>query len=144
MLNTIALWDCPAVPDIADAKCAIRTDWRTERRSLFNTASSACAALCKLLDLIDSRWVLMSYSTDGNIPVDQLVSVFAERGSLSVVGNSYKRYRVSSQRMSERSHNVEFVLILDKSGRPNTGKSDVLQEIFAANRELLPEPLLIV
>jgi adenine-specific DNA-methyltransferase len=132
MLNSIALWDCPDVPDISEAKCAIRKDWRTERRSSFNSNAQALPALHQLLDSLQCRWVLMSYSTDGNIPVDDLVAAFAGRGALSVVANSYKRYRVSSQRMSEKSHNVEFVLILDTHARP--GQGQVLKEILNAEK----------
>jgi adenine-specific DNA-methyltransferase len=132
MLNSIALWDCPEVPQIAEAKSAIRTDWRTERRSSFNYTAQALPALETLIDHIGSRWILLSYSTDGNIDIKDLVSSVAQRGAVDVVANSYKRYRVSSQRMSKRSHNVEFVLILDKHGQKGSGKLAVLEQINSA------------
>jgi len=134
MLNSIALWDCPEVPKMEAAKSAIRTDWKTKRRSTYNSRASALPTLERLLDRLNARWVLISYSTDGNIGVDELVDSLDRRGSVSVVANSYKRYRVSSQRMSARSHNVEFVLILDTLGKPGSGKSEVHRDILLAKK----------
>jgi adenine-specific DNA-methyltransferase len=139
MLNSIALWDCLEVPNITEAKCAIRTDWRTERRSHFNHAAMALPALEDLLDNLDCRWVLMSYSTDGNIDLQALINAFASRGTLAVVANAYKRYRVSSQRMSKQSHNVEFVLILDRNGVVGSGRDTVNAEINDFHKSELPE-----
>lgn len=127
VLNTVALWDCPHVDPIRrGSKSAIRTDWRTARRSAYNHSATALAALCDLIDALPVRWVLMSYSTDGNIPVDGLFHTLAERGSLNVVTKRYKRYRVSTQRMSPRPHNVEFVVVLDKSSPSRSTAADEL------------------
>ena len=115
LLNTIALYDKPEVPDIDIGKSAIRTDWRSLRRSAFNNRGNALSELLKIVDAISCPWLLLSYSTDGNIPTDVLLESLAQRGSLTVEPYRYKRYRVSSQRMSERSHNVEFVLILNRN-----------------------------
>ncbi len=131
LLNSIALWDCPDVPDISMAKSAIRADWSAERRSSFNSRGSALNALEALIDKIECRWILMSYSTDGNIPLTCLITALNQRGSLDVVAHSYKRYRVSSQRMSARSHNVEFILVLDTRGK-RTGDTDRVLSLIAA------------
>ena len=133
MLNTIALYDSPEVPTIADGKSAIRTDWRTERRSAYNTTTLARSALEQLIDACPGRWVLMSYSTDGNIPLDALFTSAAARGAVSVETVKYKRYRVSTQRMSPKSHNVEFVMILDRHAHPNLFNAQAcLDQIVAA------------
>ena len=115
LLNTIALWDKPVVPPIArGTKSAIRTDWRTERRSAFNNAKDALPALAALVDAMAARWIIISYSTDGNIPYEALLTMLSERGPTGIVTRRYKRYRVSTTRMSLRPHTVEFVAILDK------------------------------
>ena len=124
LLNTIALNDMPEVPSIGEAKSAIRTDWRNRRRSAFNHAACALPELENIVDGISSRWVLLSYSTDGNIPLDVLLESLARRGALTVEAHRYKRYRVSAQRMSIRSHNVEFVLILDRQAAPAPSSAD--------------------
>lgn len=124
LLNTVALWDKPVVsPYIsgngARDKSAIRKDWRSLRRSLYCYRQSALPALRQLLGNLKSRWVLVSYSTDGIIPYEELLSALAEHGRLEVLTRQYKRYRVSSQRPSPRPHTVEFVAIVNTaaSGR---------------------------
>lgn len=119
LLNTVALWDKPPLKPTFDArtddngKSAIRTDWRTERRSPYCSRRSALAAFRKLVGGLRASHILVSYSTDGIISLDDLLETLADRGELSVVAQRYKRYRVSSQRPSHRSHNIEFVAIVD-------------------------------
>lgn len=124
VLNTIALWDKPDVGPIEHgSKSAIRTDWRTERRSKFNHSQTALPELLRLVDALPSRWVLLSYSTDGNMPLADLLDGLAARGGVEIVTRRYKRYRVSAQRMSPRPHTVEFVAVLDKRSKPRHGQS---------------------
>ncbi len=119
LLNTIVLWDKPKINERVRIggrvvnKSAIRTDWRKERRSLYNHKATAEEAFRRLVNTLDTHFILVSYSSDGIIPVDKLVEVLADRGAVSVVKQRYKRYRVSSQRYSYRPHNLEYVLSVD-------------------------------
>ena len=121
ILNTIALWDKPEINKSIlvngkkTNKSAIRTDWRTERRSAYNYKNNATNTLDNLVQNINSDYVLLSYSTDGNMDLKDVLEILASNGKLSMVTKSYKRYRVSTQRMSEKPYNVETVLILDKN-----------------------------
>ena len=131
VLNTVVLGDQPRLsPQItARTKSAIRTDWRTTRRSAYNYAG-ALRAYDLLLQTIPARAILTSYSTDGNMPLGEILDCAARRGAIRVVTRPYKRYRVSSQRMSPKPINAEFVLIID-TGRPATSRdvAGVLAEI---------------
>jgi len=135
VLNTIALWDKPQVsPEIlidgrTTDKSAIRKDWRNERRSPYNHAREALPAFKDLVSRIDARWLLVSYSTDGNMPVESVLGALADRGRLTLFAERYKRYRVSTQRMSPRSHNTEFVAVVDTAARSNVG---ALNELVAS------------
>ena len=128
VLNTVALGDEPPVsPSIrVDGrprdKSAIRKDWRTERRSAYNSAAAALPAFRDLLARLDARWVLVSYSTDGNMPLAGLIAALADRGEVTVFAERYKRYRVSAPRMSPRSHTVEFVAAVRVGGRARAGR----------------------
>jgi len=124
VLNSVALWDKPPLtPQIAGRnKAAIREDWRTARRSPFNYRQEAETALAQLLRRLSAQYILLSYSTDGLIPLERLVQHCTERGQTTVVTRRYKRYRVSSQRFSAKPVNVEFVAIVDAQ-RPHTGPS---------------------
>ena len=131
LLNTVALWDKPPIAEFisdngARDKAAIRPDWRL-RRSPYCYKSTALEAFEGLVSRLRAKHVLVSYSTDGIIEAGELLKSLAQRGSLSVVRRRYKRYRVSSQRPSPRSHTVEFVAIVDTS-RP-CGQDDVSRAV---------------
>jgi adenine-specific DNA-methyltransferase len=129
VLNTVALWDNPPATTGIEGfggKSAIRRDWRTARRSAYNSRISATSTLDRLLDTICSRHILISYSTDGLIPLESLVDAACQRGNTSVVTSRYKRYRVSAQRYSNRGHNVEFVLVIDARSAPNRSQGAAL------------------
>jgi adenine-specific DNA-methyltransferase len=125
LLNTIALWDKPELSQWISGngkrdKAAIRTDWRSLRRSPYCYRSTALGAFAELVGKLRARFILVSYSTDGIIPVGDMLDVLVERGALDVFVRSYKRYRVSSQRPSPRPHNTEFVAVVntaEPSGR---------------------------
>lgn len=115
VLNSLVQWDQPELPPPTTHgfKAAIRPDWR-ERRSPFNQRRGSADAMRRLLASIDVRHVLISYSTDGLIPVERLLADAGEHGELSIYCRSYKRYRTSPTRPSPRRHNVEFVLRIDR------------------------------
>ncbi len=144
VLNTVVLWDKPPLnPSILvdgkkHEKSAIRRDWRTERRSPYNHENQALSALRSLVASIEARWLLVSYSTDGNIPLMDLLGTLAARGHLDVVANSYKRYRVSTPRMSPKSHNVEFVAVVDLDAPPSPDRAEpIAQAILTREADAL-------
>jgi adenine-specific DNA-methyltransferase len=131
VLNSVVLWDKPELSKqiTPGTKAAIRLDWRTERRSAYNYREEASEAYHRLLDAVNARYVLTSYSTDGTIPLDAMLHANVARGSVSVVMQGYKRYRVSSQRFSKKPMNVEFVLVLDTHRKRGTSV-DKLREMI--------------
>jgi adenine-specific DNA-methyltransferase len=149
VLNTVALWDKPALnPKILvdgkpQNKAAIRTDWRTERRSAYNYANRAAAELERLVVSLPARWLMMSYSTDGNVELEDVLRILGGRGSLRIFAKEYKRYRVSTPRMSPKSHNVEFVALVDTAGEPCTDQVEGLADAIRhqENTALTQRPL---
>ena len=131
VLNSIVLWDKPPLSRriTRGTKAAIRLDWRTERRSAYNYREEAAAAYRRLLWTINARFILTSYSTDGTIPLDELLESNVERGHVSLVMQGYKRYRVSSQRFSRKPMNVEFVVVVD-THRKGQASADRLAELI--------------
>ncbi|GBR28069.1 DNA modification methylase [Komagataeibacter oboediens DSM 11826] len=138
VLNTIALWDQPDLaPKITGRdKSAIRQDWRTERRSPYNHRRQALVAYRDLLSALDTRWVATSYSTDGFIPLDDMVRANCERGEVRVFTRGYKRYRVSRQRYSARPMTVEFILLTNTRRRGTCDPDGIVQEIMAVEADL--------
>jgi adenine-specific DNA-methyltransferase len=131
VLNSVVLWDKPELSQriTRGTKAAIRLDWRTERRSAYNSREEASLAYRRLLDTICARYILTSYSTDGTIPLDDLLQSNVARGHVSLVMQGYKRYRVSSQRFSKKPMNVEFVLILDTHSKSQTSADELRASI---------------
>jgi adenine-specific DNA-methyltransferase len=150
VLNTVVLWDKPKIhPQIIvngrrRDKSAIRKDWRSERRSPYNSEKEARCAFKTLVDALDSRWVLLSYSTDGNIATHHVLRVLAARGDLHVFTRTYKRYRVSTPRMSAKSHNVEFLAVLDTEGPPSPHRVDEVHERIMRQEDAAVRPRLQV
>ncbi|MGB1628932.1 MAG: DNA adenine methylase, partial [Candidatus Thalassarchaeaceae archaeon] len=120
VLNSIVLWDKPKFPEkiTRGTKSAIRLDWRSERRSAYNYSIKAAEEFDNLIRKINCKYILTSYSTEGNIPLEKIMNILGSKGSLSVVKREYVRYRVSPTRLSPKPRNVEFVVITDTSGNP--------------------------
>ncbi len=140
VLNSVVLWDKPPLPKRISRgnKAAIRLDWRTERRSAYNYKDEATHAYRRLLSTINARYILTSYSTDGMIPLGEMLAANVARGDVSIVMQGYKRYRVSSQRFSKKPMNVEFVLGVD-THRKSRATADALETNIRQQEERVLE-----
>ena len=140
VLNTLTLWDAPPVsPTITGHgdKSAIRTDWRTQRRSAYNHAARATAEYQRLLAALNARFLCTSYSTDGSIPLRDLLEANLAHGHMHVFLQSYKRYRVSTQRFSHKPINIEFILLTDTHRKATRSADSYLNEIQTAEHDAL-------
>ena len=122
VLNSITLWDKPNFPEkiTRGTKSAIRLDWRTERKSAYNSRLKAVQEFKTLIENISSKFILTSYSTEGNIPLEEMMKILGAKGSLNVVKREYVRYRVSPTRLSSKPRNIEFVVITNTSDKPES------------------------
>jgi len=141
VLNSITLWDKPQLSRhiTRGTKSAIRTDWRTDRRSAYNHRSRATDAYVQLLQTLNARFILTSYSTDGTIPLDDMLRANAQRGHVHLEMKHYKRYRVSSQRFSKKPVNVEFILMLDTQRDSDVSVEELKLAIESAETSALDE-----
>ncbi|MBE28450.1 DNA methyltransferase, partial [bacterium] len=140
VLNSIALWDKPDFPEkiTRGTKSAIRLDWRTERKSAYNSRPKAAQEFQELIDNISSIFILTSYSTEGNIPLNEMMTILGGKGSLRVVKREYVRYRVSPTRLSPKPRNVEFVAIVDTRDMPESKDNinKIISEIDLIDTEI--------
>jgi adenine-specific DNA-methyltransferase len=122
MLNTIALWDKPAVSDERGPdgrfrhKAGIRADW-TRTRSAFCYRASALPAMKEVVEAADCRWLVVSYSNEGVIGLEELCDFLAESGSLSVHSKGYVKYPGGRQSLSRTTRNLELALVVDRRAR---------------------------
>jgi len=139
VLNTIALWDKPNLSEriTSGTKAAIRKDWRTERRSAYNSKKEATKAYRKVIAGLNAHFILTSYSTDGTIPLQDMLAANVERGHVTIEMQGYKRYRVSSQRSSGKPMNLEFVIVLDSHKSGHSSIDELHEAILAAEAAAL-------
>ena len=93
-------------------KSAIRTDW-TKTKSTFCYKSSAEADFKKLIDNINAEHLMISYSTDGIIPFDNILDILSSKGKINIVSSEYTKYRGGKQALTTKTKNVEFVILVD-------------------------------
>ena len=118
LLNTIARNDKPDINKniMVDGKktnkSAIRSDW-TKTKSTFCYKSSAEADFKKLIDNINAEHLMISYSTDGIIPFDNILDILSTKGKMNIVSSEYTKYRGGKQALTTKVKNVEFVILVD-------------------------------
>jgi adenine-specific DNA-methyltransferase len=123
MLNSIARWDRVPVSDERGAdgrllhKAGIRPDW-VATRSAFCYRDTALAALREVLAAADCRWLVLSYSDEGLIGLEELCDALAAEGSLSVQSTGYVKYPGGKQGLTRTTRNQELAIVVDRSTRP--------------------------
>jgi adenine-specific DNA-methyltransferase len=122
ILNTVGLWDKPPVNNSLDRrgvlkeKAGIRKDW-VSTRSDYCYRERAVHAFSSLTNALHARFILISYSTDGIIPFNELKHICAQRGSLEIVSEQYTKYPGGKQSIHRLNDNIEFVMIVNTSRR---------------------------
>jgi adenine-specific DNA-methyltransferase len=141
ILNSVTLWDKLEIPAelTRGNKSAIRTDWRTLRRSAYNKSGDAIAAYQQLIGSADAKNIITSYSTDGLMTVQDMLEINCERGAVQLFMQEYKRYRVSPTRTSKKPLNVEFVIVTDTTKPANISPKELTRQIFSYETSALAE-----
>jgi adenine-specific DNA-methyltransferase len=141
ILNSVTLWDKLQIPAelTRGNKSAIRTDWRTLRRSAYNKLGDAIAAYQQLISNADAKHIITSYSTDGLMKVEDMLEINCSRGAVQLFMQEYKRYRVSPTRTSKKPLNVEFVIVTDTTKPANISPKELTQQIYSYETSALAE-----
>ncbi len=141
MLNTVALWDKPNVNQNRGddgrflEKAGIRKDWK-KTKSPYCYKKQAPESFEDLMNNIDSRYIILSYNTEGIIPFDQLFDIMEKHGKVHLHIKDYVLYRGGKQSLSRKNHNMELLLVVDRKGKPD-GKDRILVERFLKERRVL-------
>ena len=118
LLNTIALWDKPKINKNIyingkkTDKGGIRKDW-IKTKSDYCYKKTAKNSLINLLDNINANHIVMSYSTDGIIEFDDLISILENKGSLKIATSEYVKYRGAKRSIVNKTKNIEYLFIID-------------------------------
>lgn len=106
ILETIAHQDEPEIT----GKSGLRP-WE-ENASDFCYKQRAAGAMRRLLEVIESRWIFVSYSEDGHIPHQEMMDLLSERGDVRVFEMEHPRYRSQP--------NVDDSLVVERLYRVRT------------------------
>jgi hypothetical protein len=114
ILNSLLAREAPGVD--ADmgrgAKAGIPRSWM-RTRSDYCSGKTALTAFRGLIRSIQARRILVSYSTEGIIPLPEMLSALATRGRLGIEMAEYTRFRGGKQAIAGAARNLEFVLTVD-------------------------------
>ncbi|MBN1647139.1 MAG: DNA adenine methylase [Spirochaetales bacterium] len=142
MLKTIALWDKPPVNNelaktgFLKEKSAIRKDW-TETRSAYCYREKADLAFSDLLENLNTRHILVSYSTEGIIPFERMKELCSRKGRVDLITNEYIKYRGGRQSNSRLNRNIEFIISIDSGTKRKTDDKRIDEIIERKKIQLL-------
>ncbi len=142
LLNTVARWDHIEAPldlnekGVLKEKAGIRHDWLLTQ-SAYCYKSDAGNAFLDLINNIDAKRILISYSTDGIIPFDQMRDICMTRGDTTIVTNEYTTYRGGKQSNSRKTANIEFVLCIDTTKKATKNCIAVIDALITKKKFLL-------
>ena len=85
--ETLVRWDAPATYGIAEKRIDVKV-----RTSPFNRRHEIGPALAEILETIDARVVVLSYSDEGFVSRDAIEAMCARRGRVRVIARDHPRY----------------------------------------------------
>ncbi|AFR71374.1 site-specific DNA-methyltransferase [Brachyspira pilosicoli B2904] len=134
LLNTIALWDKPEINreiyinGKKTDKGGIRKDW-VKTKSDYCYKKTAKDAFKNLIDNINASHIVLSYSTDGIIDYDDLISILESKGKLKIVTSEYTKYRGAKRSVINKTKNVEYLFIVDTKKTNKNNKNNNIKYI---------------
>ncbi|MEM5948438.1 DNA adenine methylase [Spirochaetia bacterium 38H-sp] len=143
MLNTIAKWDKPEVPEekkedgTLKVRAGIREDWK-ETRSDYCSRKKAEEAMERLIEKTEARTILISYNTDGIIHYKKMLDILGRHGKTEIHLTPYVKYRGGKQSINRKTHTTEYICVLRK-GRKSISTPDAIEKYILMReiRELL-------
>jgi adenine-specific DNA-methyltransferase len=83
-------------------------------RSAYNKGHRALKALTSLVENINSKYVIISFNSDGFISIDQMRDMLNKIGRLEVLETKYNVFRGSRNLNSREIHVMEYLYLLEK------------------------------
>ena len=83
-------------------------------RSLFNKKAAALSSLEKIIQTIDSKFIIISYNSEGFISFDEMERMLESYGPLKTVEIKYNTFRGSRNLKNRSIHVSEYLFILEK------------------------------
>lgn len=98
--------------EVATSKISgITQDWN---RSLFNKPKSAFTAMEEIINSIDTKYIIISYNSEGFIKYEEMYNMLKKHGKVKTVEIKYNTFRGSRNLNSRSIHVSEYLFILAK------------------------------
>ena len=139
LLNTIALNDKPKINKniLINGKkinkSAIRKDW-IKTKSTFCYKRDAKEDFKKIIENIKTKYILVSYSTDGIISFDEMLKILSDKGKLDIVLSEYVKFRGGKQAITTQVKNIEFVLIVNAKEKGSIEDISRIKKVLLKNK----------
>lgn len=80
------------------------------QKSDYCSSSKVLESFKKLIKLIDSKIIVMSYSTEGLLSEKEIIDILATRGDVKVYRNAYRRFKTNSWTQKDTNlHELLFI-----------------------------------
>lgn len=106
MLNLIVNY---AEPKLVSKISGIPPDWQ---RSAFNSRTAAAAALTRFISMVDARFIVVSFSSEGFIGPEIMRRILEDRGDVEVIRLPYNTFRGSRNLRARDIHVTEFLFVV--------------------------------
>lgn len=90
----------------------IPTDWN---RSQYNKKLESVIAFTNLVDKIKSKYLLISFNSDGFISLEEMKDLLGKIGSVEVLETKYNTFRGSRNLRNRNIHVKEFLYLVNKN-----------------------------
>ena len=99
------------IPESISKISGIPENWK---RSLFNKRQFAYKTLADLVSNIKAKYVLISFNSEGFIPLDAMKSMLKQIGKLRVLETNYNTFRGCRNLSNRNVHVTEYLYLLEK------------------------------
>ena len=94
--------------EILNGKTGLRN--YEKQKSKFSMKSEVKQEFKKLIDKINSKYIIMSYSTEGILSVQDILKVLEQRGKTKVYNKSYRRFKTNA--WTSKETNLKEILFI--------------------------------
>lgn len=121
--ESLCVWDKPDVYGVACKRVDVK-----DRKSKYNFKKQAVSAFTGLIENINAKKIVVSFSDEGFIGREEMEAILATRGSVETITKDFKRYvgaqigihNLDGQKVGRVSHlrNKEYIYVLEVSDDP--------------------------
>jgi len=99
-------------PEAVSTVSGIPVDWN---RSAYNRNNFAYNALSELVNKLNAKYLLISFNSEGFVPLGQMTEMLEKYGRLTVLETKYNTFRGSRNLFGRDIHVKEYLYLLEKS-----------------------------